>query len=420
MTGPRWRIIGSFIAIVIASACGGSTGDGTTTAPGTGGSTGTEGGTTEPVENTTSTEPAAALRGLDLEVLAEGLGQPTFIVTAPGDDRLYIGERGGVVKIYDHEEGVLDEPFLNIPDRVSSNGIEQGMLGMAFHPDYQSNGRFFVYHVDRDQKRQLAEYHVSDDPNVADIEDAVALWDREQPPDSTDIRHYAGYLLFGPDGNLWVSSGDGAAGPVTGQTTDDYFGAILRFDVDSPANGEPFSTPDDNPFADEGGDAAAVWAYGLRNPWRFSIDVDSGNVFIADVGQANWEEVNVTSLESPGMNFGWATMEGKNCYIPSDCDPSGLTSPIYAYSHDDGCSITGGHVYRGAAIPEIQGQYFFADWCGEWIRSLTYEGGEAGTVRDWSSDLDGAGQVNAFGVGPDGELYIVNHAGVLAKIVPVR
>jgi len=416
-----------FALAMLAAACGGSEAgpDPTTTTPSgesstTGGDNGngtetTAGGNRESTTSDGPTTTLPPLLGLELDLLASGLHQPTLLASPPGDDRMFIGERGGVIRIYEPGSGILDEPFMSIPDRVTSNGIEQGLLGMAFHPDYASNGRFFIYHTDRDAKRQLAEYAVSaDDPNKADLDSGVVLYDRAQPEGSTDIRHYGGMLLFGPDGYLYISTGDGAAGRVTGQSTDDYFGSILRIDVDS---GDPFGIPADNPYV-SGGGAEAVWAIGLRNPWRFTIDGDL--MYIADVGQADIEEVNVVSLDEPGTNFGWATMEGSNCFIPSDCDPAGLTLPIYEYTHSDGCSITGGHVYRGDLIPELNGHYFFADWCDGWIRSLRYSDGTVDKVRDWSADLPDALSVNVFGVDSDGELYFANHEGDFFAILPAR
>ncbi len=413
--------------MVLAAACGGGTEANPTAGSNPSGTsteqpspTGNDGSATagEGGDPTTSAGPATTLPpllGLDMKLLADGLHQPTVIASPPGDDRLFIGERNGVIYIYDPEQGLLDEPFMNIPDRVTSNGIEQGLLGMAFHPNYAKNGRFFIYHTDRDAQRQLAEYSVrADDPNKADLDSGKVLFDRAQPPNSTDIRHYGGMLLFGPDGYLYISSGDGAAGRDTGQSTDDFFGAILRIDVDS---GDPFGIPPDNPYVNGGG-APAVWAIGLRNPWRITIDGDM--MYIADVGQADNEEVNAVSLNEPGTNFGWATMEGTECFIPSDCDPTGLTLPIYEYTHSDGCSITGGHVYRGSLMPELQGHYFFADWCDAWIRSLLYVDGTIEKVRDWSADLVGAGSVNVFGVDADGELYFANHEGQLYAILPAR
>jgi len=422
------------VLAMLTAACGGgdeSTPDtsagpaGSSTTAGNGGDTtspttssGEDNGGSETSSTTTPPENLPPLLGLDMVKLADGLHQPTFLVTRPGDDRFFIGERGGVIRIYDHKEGILDEPFMNIPDRVTSNGIEQGLLGLAFHPDFQENGRFFIYHTDRDAQRQLAEYSVlPDNPDKADLDSGVVIFDRAQPPDSSDIRHYAGNLQFGPDGYLYISSGDGAAGRVTGQSNDDYFGSILRIDVDQTDGEQLFSIPADNPFTDVTG-GEAVWAIGLRNPWRFTIDGDI--MYIADVGQADVEEVNVVSLSEPGTNFGWATMEGSDCFIPSDCDPSGLTLPIYEYTHSDGCSITGGHVYRGSLMPELQGQYFFADWCEWWVRSLVYEDGEVTKVRDWSADLLDPGSINAFGVDQDGELFFVTHEGDLYAILPAR
>lgn len=423
-----------FAIAMVAGACGGSdeadptqstsvapgeTGAPETTAGGDGNGTGTTSGNGGNGDgSTTSDGPTTTLPpllGLEMELLASGLSQPTILTSRPGDDRLFIGQRGGVIRIYDPEQGILDEPFMNIPDRVTSNGIEQGLLGLAFHPDFESNGRFFIYHTDRDAQRQLAEYKVRpNNPDKADLDSGVVLFDRAQPPGSTDIRHYGGMLAFGPEGYLYISSGDGANGKVTGQSTDDYFGSILRIDVD---NGDPFAVPADNPYVNGGGEEA-VWAIGLRNPWRFTIDGDM--IYIADVGQGDIEEVNAVSLDAAGTNFGWATMEGSDCFSPSDCDRTGLELPIYEYTHSDGCSITGGHVYRGELIPELHGHYFFADWCKWWIRSILYENGSVEKIRDWSGDMPEPGSINAFGTDSDGELYFVTHEGDLYAILPVR
>jgi glucose/arabinose dehydrogenase len=393
----------------------------TTVAPGT-----TEGGgtvaprtttTTTAVETTTTTTlPALPLRGLDLDLVADGLHQPTVVTSLPGDLRLFVVERQGTIDIVDPEVGLLDGHFLDIRDRVASNGIEQGLLGLAFHPDYADNGRLFVYHVTKEGHRRLVEYHVSDDPDVADVSSEKVLIEREQPPDSSDIRHYAGNLLFGPDGYLYLSLGDGADFSHQGQDPNTIFASIIRIDVDG---GDSYAIPPDNPFVDGGG-APEVWAYGLRNPWRFTIDPVERLLYVADVGQSTWEEVDIVSLDDTGYNFGWPIMEGKHCFTDPNCDQGGLTLPVIEYDHDEGCSITGGHVYRGSAIPEIVGHYFYADWCKGWVRSLNYTSSPATTLHDWTADLDGVGQPNTFGIGGDGELYVANYEGQVFRIVPVR
>jgi hypothetical protein len=312
---------------------------------------------------------------------------------------------------------MLDEPFLDLRDRVGSNGIEQGLLGLAFHPEYATNGRLFVYHVDTSGNRQLSEYTVSDDPNRADRDSEKVIFELPQPAASVDIRHYAGAVHFGPDGYLYVSLGDGADGKNQGQDPNTMYASIVRLDVDS---GDPYTIPPTNPFVGGGG-AAEVWAYGLRNPWRFSIDAAAELLFVADVGQSNWEEVDVVPLGEGGYNFGWPVTEGNHCFSPADCDMTGITLPVFEYDHSNrSCSITGGFVYRGSAIPEVAGHYFYADWCGLWVRSFRYETGAVVDEQDWSDDLVEAGQINSFGVDGFGELYIANFEGTIARIVPVR
>jgi len=364
-----------------------------------------------------TTLPGAPLQGLALEVLATGLHQPTVIAAPVGDTRVFAAERFGVIRTIDPESGLSDEPFLDLRDRVGSNGIEQGLLGLAFHPDYASNGRLFVYYVDGSGNRQLSEFAVSDDPGRADHDSERVLFELPQPAGSVDIRHYAGAVQFGPDGMLYVSLGDGADARNQGQNPDTLYAAIVRLDVDS---GDPYAIPPDNPFV-AGGGAPEVWAYGLRNPWRFAIDHEAELLYVADVGQANWEEVSVVPLAGGGYNFGWPITEGTRCFTDSDCDTTGLTMPVLEYDHSNrSCSITGGSVYRGRAIPEIAGHYFYADWCGLWVRSFRYADGVVSDEQDWSEDLAAAGQVNSFGVDGFGELYIANFEGTIARIVPVR
>ncbi|NNC91219.1 MAG: glucose dehydrogenase [Acidimicrobiia bacterium] len=354
------------------------------------------------------------MQGLALEVLATGLGQPTFVTAVPGDDRLLVLERVGRIRVIDAVEGLLAEPFLNIRNKVGSNSVEQGILGLAFHPDYQGNGRFFVYYTDRDGDSVLSEFTVSENPNRAVETDERVILQIDQP----DERHNAGMLQFGPDGYLFIGTGDGGAGGarVNGQDPATLLSAILRIDVDG---GDPYGIPPDNPFASGVGGAPEVWAYGLRNPWRYSIDPVDGLLYIGDVGQESREEIDVVTLDRGGYNFGWPSMEGTRCFFESNCDPAAYTGPLIDYSHDEGLSVTGGYVYRGVAIPELAGHYFYADWVREWIRSFRFEDGTATDTQDWTPQLR-PGQINSFGLDHAGELLIATWDGSVARIIPVR
>lgn len=390
------------------TAATGSTVDGTpgTTLDGTTGTTG----------------DLAPLQRVELEKIYEGFRQPTVVTAPAGDDRLFIVQRVGVVRILDANLQMVDPPFIDLTDRVLANGIEQGLLGMAFHPDYANNGRFFLYYTDKEGRRQLSEFAVSvSDPNRASADSERVLVELNQPEDASDIRHYGGQLAFGPDGYLWFSMGDGADSRDQGQDPNTMFAAVSRIDVDS---GDPYGIPPDNPFVDGGG-TGEVWAYGLRNPWRFSIDPVDGLIYIADVGHADQEEIDVLPIGSGGgFNLGWSDMEGTRCFHKQDCDPADYTAPVLTYSHNadegGGCSVTGGWVYRGSEIPELNGVYFYSDWCSQWIRSFRYVDGQVTEEKDWTDELGTIGQINAFGLGGDGELYAVTHDGAVAKFVAVR
>ncbi len=389
----------------------------TTTPAGTGSTTPGGSATTVPGGPTTTGSNLPALQGVSLETLTGDVRQPTAITTPPGDDRLFIVERFGVILMMDANRELQETAFLDLTDRVLAGGIEQGLLGLAFHPDYANNGRFYVYYTDQGGRRQLSEFQVSvSDPNIASPDTERVLIELEQPPDATDIRHYAGNLAFGPDGYLYVSMGDGADSRDQGQDPNTMFGAVSRIDVDG---GDPYGIPPENPFVEEGG-AGEVWAYGLRNPWRFSIDPVDGLIYIADVGHADQEEINVLPIAEGGFNLGWSDVEGTRCFHVQDCDLANYTSPVITYSHEEGCSITGGYVYRGAAIPELTGTYFYSDWCSEWIRSFKYVGGQVTEERDWTEDLGTLGQVNTFGVDSAGELYLGTHEGLVARFVADR
>jgi hypothetical protein len=211
--------------------------------------------------------------------------------------------------------------------------------------------------------------------------------------------------------------GDGADSRAQAQDPNTFFGKVHRIDVDS---GDPYGIPAENPFVDGGG-LPEVWAYGLRNPWRFSIDPVDRLIYIADVGHADQEEIDVLPIDDGGFNLGWSDMEGTRCFHKQDCDPADYTSPVITYSHEDGnCSVTGGAVYRGQEIPELVGTYFYSDWCKQWIRSFKYVDGQVTEETDWTEDLGTIGQVNSFGIGGDGELYLVTYEGVVAKFSAVR
>ncbi|HEY4606694.1 MAG TPA: PQQ-dependent sugar dehydrogenase [Acidimicrobiia bacterium] len=390
----------------------------TTTGPSSGTTVTTPGaGTTVPGGPTSSGGNLPALQGVRLETLVQDLSQPTVLASPPGDDRLFVVERVGVIRILDANRELLESAFLDLTDRVLANGIEQGLLGLAFHPEYASNGRFYVYYTDQSGRRQLSEFKVSvSDPNLASPDTERVLIELEQPPDATDIRHYAGQLAFGPDGYLWMAMGDGADSRDQGQDPNTLFGAISRLDVDG---GDPYGIPPENPFVGGGG-AGEVWAYGLRNPWRFSIDALDGLIYIADVGHADQEEVNVLPIAEGGFNLGWSDVEGTRCFHVQDCDLANYTAPVITYTHEEGCSITGGYVYRGSEIPELAGTYFYSDWCSQWIRSFKYVNGQVTEERDWSADLGQLGQINTFGVDSAGELYLATHDGVIARFVADR
>ena len=367
---------------------------------------------------TPTTDPnLPELKSVRLDLVYDGFRQPTVLTAPAGDDRLFVVQRVGVVRILDENRDLVEPAFLDLTDRVLAGGIEQGLLGMAFHPEYETNLKFYVYYTVKGGNRRLSEFTTTvSDPNRANVDSERILWEIEQPPDATDIRHYAGAVAFGPDGYLWFTSGDGADSRAQGQDPNTMYGAIMRIDVD---NGDPYAIPADNPFANGGG-APEVFAYGLRNPWRFSIDPATRLLYIADVGHADQEEVNVVSIDEGGYNFGWSDMEGTRCFHKQDCDPADYTSPAIIYTHDVGLSVTGGYVYRGAEIPELTGAYFYSDWVSSWIRSFKFIDGSVTEEIDWSNDLGTVGQPNTYGLDGHGEMYLLTHGGQVYKFTAVR
>jgi glucose/arabinose dehydrogenase len=360
---------------------------------------------------TTPTPPSPAPGTLKLTPIAAGLDAPLFVTAPPADPRLFVVEQGGRIRLI--KGGTLQStPFLDISGTVASGG-ERGLLGLAFHPMYATNGRFFVYYTAPSGDVTLAEYHVSADPDVADPSGTVLL----TIPHRDYANHNGGMLAFGPDGKLYMGTGDGGGGgdPLgNAQRISVLLGKILRLDVDG---GAPYAVPTDNPFAGSSAGRGEIWSYGLRNPWRFSFDRQSGDLYIGDVGQDLHEEVDVATAASgrgKGLNFGWNLMEGLSCYRDDACDKSGLTLPVLDYDHTNGCSVTGGYVYRGAAIPSLAGTYFYGDYCGGWVRSFRYQNGTAGEQQEWPG-LHTA-SLTSFGEDAAGELYIVSGSGTVGRI----
>ena len=341
--------------------------------------------------------------------VADGLDFPVHLTSPPGDPRLLVVEKSGTIRVIQDGE-VLPEPFLDLRAEVS-RGSEQGLLSLAFHPDYASNGRFFVDYTNRAGDTRVVEYRVSADPDRADPAPVQTILSVDQP----FANHNGGLVVFGPDGMLYVGLGDGGSGgdpQGNGQNLETLLGKILRLDVDA---GSPYAVPTDNPFTGQAGARGEIWAFGLRNPWRFSFDRETGALFIADVGQNSLEEVNARPGDEGGVNYGWNVMEGTECFGDDACDRTGLVLPVVEYDHGEGCSVTGGFVYRGDALPELQGHYFFSDFCSGFVRSFRLAGGAAVEERRWP-ELEPGGSVPSFGEDANGELYILTREGSVHRI----
>ena len=289
--------------------------------------------------------PATAVESITLQPVLEGVFSKPVYLTNAFDERLFVVEQAGVVRIV-RDGQLLEQPFLDIRDRVGSSQLEQGLLSIAFHPDYPQDDRFFVNYTDKTGDTQLSSFRVSaENPDLANSGSENILLSVDQPYPN----HNGGQLQFGPDGYLYVSFGDGGSAndPLNnGQNPSTLLGTLLRLDVDF--SNEIYAIPSTNPFVSDDGRRNEIWAWGLRNPWRFSFDRLTGDLFVADVGQNMWEEVHFQTSNSPGgENYGWNILEGSHCFLESDCDKTGMELPIFEYNHQGHCSITGGYMYRG-------------------------------------------------------------------------
>lgn len=370
-----------------------------------------------------STAPTmAAETQLTTTRIAAGLSSPVGLETPPGESgRLFVVQQGGQIRIIKHGE-LLATPFLSV--NVTFSG-EQGLLGLAFDPDFQKNGYFYINYV-RNQVTYVSRYSVSEsNPDVADPNSELVILTQSQPFQN----HNAGQLAFSPnDGMLYVGFGDGGSGNDPGnraQNTTTWLGKMLRIDVRNAQEGDTYEVPVDNPFVDDGDVLDEIWSLGLRNPWRYSFDMANGDLYIADVGQNAREEVDYRPGDSMGgENYGWRCMEGFRCTGLSGCSCADQTliDPIHEYTHSLGCSITGGYVYRGEKMPDLSGVYFFADWCSRRIWSLRVVDGEATDVRDRTAELDPPNftisSIASFGQDQNGDVYVLDRGGEVFKIIP--
>lgn len=351
----------------------------------------------------------SAYPALKLEPVAAGLSSPLYLASPPGDPRLFVVEQGGQIRIV--QNGTLNPaPYLDISQKISAGG-ERGLLGMAFDPQYATSGYFFVCFTAQNGDITVERFRVSaNDANVADAASTPVI----SIPHSQYPNHNGGQIAFGPDGYLYIGTGDGGGGgdPLgSAQNGRSLLGKILRIDVSA----LPYKIPPANPYAASSSRAGEIWAYGLRNPWRFSFDALAGKLYIGDVGQDAREEINVADVAAAGLNYGWNITEGVSCYNASTCDKSGITLPVIEHAHPGAESITGGYVYRGSRIPELQGAYIYGDFVLGWVKSFRLANGKAEERIDWPALK--TSNLASFGVDAGGEIYIVSLSGTLYRII---
>ena len=355
---------------------------------------------------------------LQLVPVAGGFTRPLYVTHAgDGSGRLFVVEQSGAIRVIKDGE-VLGQPFLDVSGLISRQALEgdyteRGLLGLAFHPNYAENGLFYINYTDLNGHSVISRYTVSaDDPDRADATSTTPLLYVEQPY----ANHNGGHMAFGPDGYLYISLGDGGSGGDPqghGQNLATLLGAILRVDVDVP---DGYAIPADNPFVDREGARPEIWAWGLRNVWRFSFDRATGDLYLADVGQNQWEEINFQLADSAGgENYGWNAFEGTHVYSGQPA-ASDVVAPVLEYNHSNGrCSVTGGYVYRGERISPLQGAYLYGDWCSGTIWSAT-----PGVESVWEAfvPLESGRSISSFGEDEAGELYLVDYSGEVLRLEP--
>jgi glucose/arabinose dehydrogenase len=379
----------------------------------------TDGATLEPVApaptptpREDALKPAASLpdpAGFEWRVVASGLEKPNGLGYAnDGSGRLFVLEQRGVIRVA-QDDRLLAQPLMDISDRVGSDASERGLLGIAFHPDFANNGFFYVNYTDKQGNTVIARFTAQGE--TADPASEMVLLRVDQPY----ANHNGGMVAFGLDGYLYLGLGDGgsAGDPQNhAQSLNTHLGKLLRLDVDG---GEPYVVPADNPFASQPDALPEIWAYGLRNPWRFSFDRATGDLYIGDVGQGQWEEIDFLPAGTPGgANFGWRLREGAHPYANDPQPESTLVEPVFEYNHSQGCSVTGGVVYRGQALPEMNGVYLLGDYCSGLVWGIVKSG-----APEWDGQVlwETGYSITSFGEDAAGEVYLTDYNGSLVKLV---
>ena len=349
--------------------------------------------------------------GLTLKLdpfISSGLAAPVFLTQPLNDGRIFVVEQAGRIRVI--RDGVLQTTaFLDIRSRVLSGG-ERGMLSVAFHTNYATNHYFYVYFTAQTNGDiRIERFTTTSNPEVADPTTSKPIFTTPHP----NLNHNGGLVSFGPDHMLYAAFGDGGGGSPdqagNGQNFNAYLAGIIRIDVDG---GDPYAVPANNPFVGQANKRPELWAKGLRNPWRYAFDPPTGLLFVADVGESAREEVDAVSATQGGINYGWSIMEGSSCFNPSTgCNQTGLQLPVLDYGHTGGaCSITGGYVYRGSAIPGIRGHYFYSDFCAGFLKSFRFENGVAVDQKDWGLTNS---SVTSFGLDFAGEIYMMAGNSIL-------